>query len=105
MPGAKRDLVIPILLLVFGVGWLLNGMGFIPGIDWTWSIGLAACGIMTLASGLTRRTFVNGGFLITASALSIARQQFGMELKIEVPLLVIAYGGLMLIGNLLKLPD
>ncbi|MCG8583450.1 MAG: hypothetical protein MI757_01905 [Pirellulales bacterium] len=75
MSDARRQFVVPVLLLAFGVGWLLNGLGMLPGVDWGWSIGLAACGLITFfAGGLNRRPLAFGGFLVAASVLSVARQ-------------------------------
>jgi hypothetical protein len=106
MPTARRELVVPILLLAFGGGWLLNALELLPGVDWAWSIGLAACGVITLiAGGMRKPVLVVGGFLIVASGLSIARQQFELPIKVEVPLLVISLGTLMLVATLAKLPD
>lgn len=106
MTSARRQLVIPVLLMAFGIGWLLNGLELLPGVDWGWSIGLAACGVITLvAVGINRRSVVVSGFLVVASVLSIARQQYNMPIKVEVPLLVITLGVLMLIGTLAKLPE
>lgn len=101
----RKDLVAPLLILAFGVGWLLNGLGLFPSVDWAWSIGLAACGVLILiVRGLNKATVVLGPFFLVAAVLSVARQQFGMPAKIEMPCLVITLGVLMSLSAVSTLP-
>ena len=102
----KSGVVVPILLVAVGVGWLLTNLGFVPGIEWAWSLGLIAGGILTLViRGLNKGSIVIGPFLIICGLLSIARQSGMIDLKIEIPCLVIAIGALLLISRLSNLPS
>lgn len=98
MNSDKRTLVIPILLIALGTGWLLTTLGVMPGVDWIWTIGLAALGLMTfVVSGFDKVTLVIGPFLIAASALSLLRQTGRLHLDTEIPILVILAGVLLLL--------
>ena len=44
MTSERKTLVLPLLLITIGTGWLLSTMGIAPGIDWVWTLGLAAAG-------------------------------------------------------------
>ena len=43
----RAPVVIPILMIVLGGGWLLTASGFGPGINWVWTLGLGVIGILT----------------------------------------------------------
>ena len=46
-----NTLLLPVLLISIGTGWLLTALGFAPAIDWVWTLGLAAVGILTFVIG------------------------------------------------------
>ena len=101
----KAKLVTPILTILVGAAWLLNTLNIIPGVDWLWTVGLAAVGIISIAvGGLNKLTVVIGPFLVVAAIFSIMRQTGKISLDHEVPILVIVLGILMLISQLSKLP-
>jgi hypothetical protein len=103
--GDKRTLVIPIVIITVGIGWLLTALGFAPGIDWIWTLGLAVCGIVTFAAGgWNKVTLVIGLFFVAASLLSVLRQTGRLTLNIEVPVLVILIGVLLLIARSPAIP-
>jgi hypothetical protein len=92
-----KPLVIPILLIVLGVGWLLTTMGIVPQVDWVWTLGVALVGILAFVlGGFDKVTFVVGTFFLLASLLSVLRQTGRLAVNIEIPVLVIAAGVLML---------
>jgi hypothetical protein len=96
-----KTLVVPILLITLGVGWLLTTLGVVPQIDWIWTLGLALVGVLTFAlGGIDKVTIVIGPFFILASVLSIFRQTGRLRVDLEVPLLVIAAGILLLVARL-----
>ena len=104
MSSGKR-FVVPILVILLGVTWLLNVLEIIPGVDWMWTVGLAAVGILTLtAGGINKLTLVVGPFFMVASVCSILRQTGRLEIDREVPILTIVLGCLLLLVQLLKLP-
>ena len=91
--------------MVVGATWLLNTYNVIQGVDWIWTGGLAAAGILCLwVGGLNQLTIVTGPFLISASILSILRQTGQITLEREIPILVIILGFFMLLSHVLKLP-
>jgi len=100
-----RQLLIPILVVLVGTAWFLNVLGVLPAVNWVWTIGLAATGILALLlGGINRLTFVMGPFLLVASVFSILRQTGRISSDTEVPILTIILGALWLAGTLLRLP-
>lgn len=100
MKPDKKTLVLPILLIAVGVGWLLTTLGVVPGIDWIWTLGLAAVGLLTFAvGGLDKVTVVIGPLFILASCLSILRQTDRLHVDVEVPILVMTAGILLLVAR------
>ena len=100
-----KKLVVPVLTIVVGMTWLLNVLGIMPGIDWIWTVGLAAAGILTVAiGGLNKVTIVTGPFLLVASVCSLLRQTGRLAVDREIPVLVIVLGILMLVSQLSRLP-
>ncbi|TVR45925.1 MAG: hypothetical protein EA425_17675 [Puniceicoccaceae bacterium] len=76
-----------------------------PGVDWIWTGGLAAVGILSLAlGGINKLTLVTGPFFIVASICSILRQTGNLELDREVPILTIVLGCLLLLVQFINLP-
>src|SRR5947209_9221420 len=96
----RTPLVIPVLIIVVGVGWLLTAQGFAPGINWLWTLGLGVIGVLTfVVSGFDKVSVVVGPFFLLASVLSVLRQAGSLRLDIEVPVLVISIGVLMLVAR------
>lgn len=104
MASGKR-FVVPVLVILLGVTWLLNVLGIIPGVDWMWTVGLAAVGILTLtAGGINKLTVVIGPFFMIASVCSILRQTGRLDIAREIPILTIVLGCLLLLVQWLNLP-
>lgn len=98
--SANKSLMVPLLLITMGTGWLLTTLGFAPNIDWIWTLGIAIAGILTfVVGGLDKVTFVVGAFLLITSFLSVLRQTGRIEFNVEVPILVIVAGVLQLIAR------
>src|SRR5262249_42124891 len=38
--NSRTTLVVPILIIIVGVGWLLTAQGVAPGINWVWTLAL-----------------------------------------------------------------
>ena len=105
MGKVKSEIAIPAVILAVGIGWLVNSLDVIPDVNWVWSLGLGAAGALVLATGgINKGTVVIGPLLLIVALLSVARQTGGLELKLEVPLLIIALGGLSLFSALSGLP-
>jgi hypothetical protein len=100
-----KTLVVPILLINFGVGWLLTTIGVVPQIDWAWTLGIGVVGVLAFAlGGIDKVTVVVGPFFLLASFLSILRQTERLRIDLEVPILVIAMGILLLVARLPAIP-
>jgi hypothetical protein len=102
----RAPLVIPILIIAVGVGWLLTAQGFGPGINWVWALGLGVIGILTfvVSKGVDKVSIVVGPFFLLASLLSVLRQSGQLSLDIEVPVLVISIGVLLLVAHWPAIP-
>ena len=104
--NSRAPLVIPILIIVVGVGWLLTAQGFGPSINWVWTLGLGVIGILTfvISKGFDKVSVVIGPFFLLASLLSVLRQTGQLSLDIEVPVLVISIGALLLLAQRPAIP-
>lgn len=101
----RAPLLIPILIIVVGVGWLLTAQGIGPGINWVWTFGLGVIGILTfVVNGFNKVSAVLGPFFLLAGLLSVLRQTGRLALDIEVPVLVISIGVLLLVAQLPAIP-
>lgn len=101
----KKTLVLPLLMIIIGTGWLMTVLGFVPGIDWLWTLGIAGAGLLCfVVGGFDKITFVAGGFAIFTSILSVMRQTGQISLNVEVPVLVIIAGVLMMIARTSMIP-
>lgn len=100
-----KAIFFPLLIIALGVGWLLTVQGILPGVNWVWVLGLGAAGVAVLGIvGIDRATMVIGPFLIIAMFLSLLRQTERIDVDSEVPILVIAFGVLLMLVRVVKLP-
>lgn len=97
----KGPLILSLLIITVGVGWLLTVQGVAPGINWVWTMGLGVIGVLTfvICSGLDKVSVVVGPFFLISSLLSILRQQKTLSIDTELPVLVIALGTLLLVAQ------
>jgi hypothetical protein len=104
--NSRAPVVIPILIIVVGIGWLLTALGVGPGINWLWTLGLGVVGILifVVSKGIDKVSLVLGGFFLLASLLSVLRQTGQLSVDIEVPVLVISIGILLLVAQLAAIP-
>jgi hypothetical protein len=106
MRSPVQSMIISLLVIAIGTAWLLNSMNIIPGVNWVWTIGLAAAGVLIIGlGGFNKLTVVVGPFLIVAAALSLMRQRGTLPVNRELPVLIIALGILMLFSQLSRLPS
>ena len=103
--NSSKSLVLPILMIVVGIGWLLTTLGVFPGVDWVWSLGLAAAGTLVLTvGGFDKATVVVGPFLLSASVLSVFRQLGHLTDEVEGPVLLILGGLFALVARHSSIP-
>src|SRR5438105_1812359 len=105
MNRKHKPILVAVCLIALGSAWLLNNIGVMPGVNWVWTLGLAAVAIVILpASGIDKLTVVIVPLLLLASIASVLRQTGRITGNYEVPGLVIAAGVLILISHLSPLP-
>lgn len=100
-----RKFSIPILVMTFGLGWLLNELAVMPRVNWLWTLGLAASGIVFLIFDVNKFNFVTGWMFLVSSVSSVLRQLGVIYSNAEIPALFIVLGLLMFIAQILKLPN
>lgn len=107
MRKTKGPVIMSALLIILGLGWLLNNLNVMHTVDWVWTGALAGVGVIVLAMGLDKVTLVVGGFLLIASCMSLLRQTGRLTTDVEVPALVITLGVLLLVSHLapIRKPD
>lgn len=105
MSPERKAIILPVVIITVGTGWLLTTLKVAPGIDWVWTLSLAIVGFLTFAAGgFDKVTVVIGPLFIIASCLSILRQTGRLHFDVEVPILVITAGILLLIARLPAIP-
>lgn len=102
--SSKAPVVVSILIMVAGLGWLLNSLHWLPDVDWAWTLGIAALGAVVLGTGIDKVSVVAGPFLIVGAGCAFLRQTHGLPVEHEVPILVIVFGALLLLSCLLPVP-
>lgn len=105
-PNSRAQLIVPVLTIAVGVGWLLTAQGFAPGVNWIWILGLGVIGLLTIvvSKGFDKVSVVLGPFFLLASLLSVLRQTGHLSLNIELPVLVISVGVLSLVAQAPAIP-
>ncbi len=105
MTASQKSLVVSLLTITVGVGWLLTARGVMPQINWVWTLGMAVCGVLMFAMmGFDKLSFVLGVFFLVCSLMSVLRQQKWLSVETEAPVLVIVAGVLLLIARSRKVP-
>jgi purine-cytosine permease-like protein len=105
MNRKHKPVLVAVCLIALGTAWLLNNIGVMPGVNWIWTLGLAAVAVVIVgASGVDKVTVVIVPLLILASIASVLRQTGRISAKYEVPGLVIAAGILILVSYLAPVP-
>ena len=102
MPSSqsKKTLMVPILMIAIGVGWLLTVQGVVPQVNWIFTLGMSAIGLLCfILFGFDKVSIVLGPFFLVASLLSVLRQTGRISLDSELPILVILIGILLLIAR------
>jgi|SRR6476646_1152936 hypothetical protein len=108
MQKSKTILVFAILIIAAGTGWLLTALDVRPDINWAWVLSLAAVSFLAFAvsGGIDKFSVVVGPFFLLSSLLSFLQQSDTMAIKVEIPVLAIAFGLLLLLArsSLIPLP-
>ena len=106
MQKSKSILVVASLIIAAGAGWLLTALEVRPDIQWAWVLSLAAVGLLAFAvsGGIDKFSIVVGPFFLLSSLLSFLEQSETMAMKVEIPLLAIAFGALLLLARSTLIP-
>ncbi|HUE74550.1 MAG TPA: hypothetical protein VMP01_27025 [Pirellulaceae bacterium] len=105
MAANRTSLIVPVLLIAVGIGWLMATIGVAPNILWVWTLSLGAIGVLTfLVWGFDKVTIVIGPLFLLASIMSVLRQTERITLNAEIPLLIIAAGVLSLVAHMQMVP-
>ena len=105
MPS-RSSLILPVVLITVGVGWLLSALELLPSIDWLWTLGLMVAGGLTFAmAGFDKVTAVVAPMLMAGGLLSTLRQTGHLSFEIEMPILVNLLGVLLLIARRPSVPE
>jgi len=97
----------PMLVIVFGLWWLLWELEVLPSFGLLLGTGLILSGsIFWWAHGINKGTFTLGGFLILLGILRLLRHLHVLSsFSLELPILVIGLGILMLINRTSIIPE
>ena len=105
MKPSKTTLILPLLLITFGAGWLLTHLEVAPEIDWIWTLGLVGAGLLLLVViGVDKFTAVCAPLLFASALLSVLYQLNKVSLGVAVPLSIILAGVLLLIARRPSIP-
>lgn len=92
-----KKILLPLTILLIGFCWLLSAMGVLGRVDWAWTGLLAVSGVVvTLADKLNQFNLTLGLFLVYCAIMAALRQSGVITLEVEVPLIVIGFGGIWL---------
>ncbi|MEX2171247.1 MAG: hypothetical protein WD851_18140 [Pirellulales bacterium] len=108
MPTQRSGpIALSIIIITVGVGWLLLAMGYMPGINWVWTLGLGVVGVLTfvLSGGVDKVSVILGPLFLISSLMSVLRQTGRLKIDAEIPILVILIGVLLLIAQMRSIPS
>ena len=96
----------PILVIVFGLWWLLWVLEILPSFGLLLGTGLILCGsVYWWAHGISKGTFTLGGFLILLGILRILYHLHVIRFSVVMPISVIVLGVLMLVNRTSIIPE
>jgi hypothetical protein len=99
-PRETGSLVVALLIIAVGIGWLLNAHQVGTGVNWIWVLAPGVLGaLMLVLGGLDKLTVVVGPFLIALAVVSFLRQTGGIVAGTEVPFLLVVFGILLVVAR------
>ena len=104
--GSKGLVVLSLLIITLGVGWLLTTLAVLPGINWVLTLSLGMIGVLTfvVSGGIDKVSVIIGPLFLMGSFLSVLRQANLLSLDLEIPIYVIVIGVLLLVAQLKVIP-
>ena len=106
MPRSTGPLLLALLVITVGVGWLLTALDYVPTVNWVWTLGLAIVGLLAyvISGGVDKVSVILGPFFLAASVMSVMRQTGRLATNVEAPILVILAGVLLAVAWLPAVP-
>ncbi len=100
--GSKGLVVLALLIITLGVGWLLTTLAVEPRINWVLTLSLGMIGVLAfvISGGLDKVSVVVGPVFLSGSVLSFLRQANYLSFDVEIPIYVIVVGVLLLVSQL-----
>ncbi|MCX7410588.1 MAG: hypothetical protein NTZ32_21135 [Planctomycetales bacterium] len=104
--GSKGTVVLALLIITVGIGWLLTTLAVAPGINWVLTLSLGMIGMLAfvVSGGIDKVSVIVGSFFLIGSVLSILRQANVLSIDVEIPICVIVIGVLMLVAQIKAIP-
>lgn len=104
--GNSRHAAFPVLLIVIGSIWLFYSVDWLPDLRCLWILGLTGAGLaVLLLDGITKSSIVSGPLLMLSSLLFYLGEYHALELRIGIPVMLIAAGILQLIARSSAIPE
>jgi hypothetical protein len=102
----KQIMFVPFVVVFIGVGWLLNSFDLSPDVNWLWPVPLVGSGLLWLIlRGFNKSTLLLAPLLILGGLLEMLRQLHSVPLKVELPILVVAFGLFWLLSEHKKIAE
>ena len=100
-----KNFLIPIIIILFGVSWLLAEYNLVDVSQTLWTGGLFISGCaLLMAKGFNKESFVPGSFLLICAIFSILRAANLITIEKEMPILVIIIGVLLIFNRTALIP-
>lgn len=94
-----------VLIMAFGVGWLLDTLEVVEPVTWIWVALMAVSGALVMVlGGWNKLTAVGGPGLMACAAVLVLYQLDRLSAQLVGPVLVIAIGALLLLSAVLPVP-
>ncbi len=101
----RKLMAIPIIIIVLGLAWLMMAAHWGEDIDWVQAAALALVALVSwLLSGIDKVTVVVIPWFLLASVCSLLHDTGTLDINLIVPVLTVAFGCLVLLALLLKVP-
>ena len=101
-----KDAVVPVTLIVVGLGWLAWHFGWFPDADWVVALGFIVAGAAVLAfDGITKSSIVIGPFLAGVGVAWAAHERYRVHWTVLIPVLLVLLGVLMLAARSQRVPE
>src|SRR2546425_176082 len=102
---SRKTLLVPLVIICAGIGWLLNYAEYYPHVNWIVVLGLAGFGAGVLIADFNKVSFVSGFTAFAAAAVWYMWKTDMVEQMVAIILLLVAFGGLLFASRVLPIPQ